>query len=142
MIRTRPRDGVFRVVAALGWILLLLTGCAGADATGTDATTVAALDQRYCSEVEAWRTATMLQFARSNEDQARELGSIQERVATLAPMYEEHDWSKKADAMASVADRMGDYRAALVEPFAPRVDLALLTVEQAMRNTGVRCPTP
>ena len=86
---------------------------------------VSELNQRFCSERQAWNSAIMLQLMpQTNEEQAKDLETIQEEFTALSPQYQALEEDALARSMTAISARIGDYRTALVEPFAPHFTAA------------------
>jgi hypothetical protein len=130
----------FQRILTCGVALLLLAGCAKDSGSKSS---VSELNQRFCSERQAWNSALMLQPGPqpTNEEKAKTLGLIQDAFTGLSSQYQALHEEVLARSMTEIADRMNDYRSITVEPFQPHIIQASFAVEQAFRDTGIRCPT-
>jgi hypothetical protein len=130
----------FRKILACGAALLLLAGCGKVSGSKSS---VSELNQHFCLERQAWNSALMLQSGPqpSNEEKAKTLGLIKDAFTALSSEYQALHEKGLARSMTEIADRMNDYRSITVEPFQPHIIQASFAVEQAFRDSGIRCPT-
>jgi hypothetical protein len=100
------------------------------------------LDQRFCGAVKAWNTTMMgsVGVQPSAEERAQQFAPVQQDFATLATEFQALHEDTLARSMTDISAKIGQYRAALVEPFTNTLPAAL-AVEQAIRDTGIPCPT-